>query len=151
MNNSAIKEPYDKFNGDMNKYKEELAEINEANYNFYKNIFINYENNNLYFIDIMFKLKLYIFENYTKIKNGTEKDEYMKKQSIYFQNIFYDSDTTMFFDTWDSKNFSILGSNVILEDYLNYILFHLSNSIHIFTIPFYHAKNEMASKSLCYY
>ena len=105
----------------------------------------------IYFIDIMFKLRHYIFENYTKINGESDKEEYIREQSIYFQNIFYENDTSLFFDGWNSKNSQFYVGNRILKDYLNFILFHLTSKIDIFSIPIYHEKNEIASKSLCYY
>ena len=84
MNNSGIKEVYDKFNGDFDEYVKYINELSEQYYNYYKNFFIKYENKNLYFIDIMFKLRHYMFENYTKIKDDYEKEEYVRKQSTVF-------------------------------------------------------------------
>ena len=148
---SLIKKIYDRFNGNMNKFVEDLSEISEYNYNRYKKIFINYEKKDLYFLDIMFKSRHYIFENYTKITDEIDKEEYIRNQSIFFQNIFYENDTSMFFDGWNTKNAQFHGHNSILKDYLNFILFHLSSKIEISLMPIYHEKNEIASKSLCYY
>ena len=81
----------------------------------------------------------------------SDKEEYIREQSIYFQNIFYENDTSMFFDGWNTKKDQFHGGISILKDYLNFILFHLTSKIDIFLIPINHEKNEIASKSLCYY
>ena len=126
LNKSQIKDIYNRFNGNMNKFVGELNEKSEYNYNYYKKYFINYESKELYFIDIMYKIRHYIFENYKKIKDESDKEEYIREQSIYFQNIFYENDTSMFFDGWNSKNSQFHGGIDILRDYLNFILFHLT-------------------------
>ena len=151
LNRSEIKDIYDRFDGNMNKFEEDLYEKSEYNYDYNKKYFINYESKELYFIDIMFKIRFYIFENYKKLNGESNKEEYIREQGIFFQNIFYENDTSMFFDGWNSKNSQLYGSNRILKDYLNFILFHLTSKIDIFSIPIYHEKNEIASKSLCYY
>ena len=151
MNGSKIKQVYEYHNGNYDIYFNFVKERKELNFNFYKKYFEDFTNKKLLFMDIMFKLRSSIFENYNRINNTDEKEEYIRKQSIYFQNIYYQNDSTWFFDEWNSDNSRFLGTNNMVHNYLDFILFHLSSKIDIVSVPFDHDTNNVISKNLCYF
>ena len=143
---------YQLYDGNIDYFVDDfIIARRKTNYIYYKKYFEDYENNKLFFIDIMFNLKADIFYNYTKIEDENSKEEYIKNQSIYFQNIDYANGSTWFFDTWDTNDPRYQGTNKIINSYIDFLLFHLSSKIDAFSIPFMHETNEIISKNLCYY
>ena len=151
INNSRIKEVYQSFNGDMNRYLESVREDQEWVFSFYKEFFENFQNNQVFFFDLMYQIKFPIFSNYNKISNNEEKVEYIKNNSIYFQRIYYASDATIFYDTWNTKDVIFRGVNSLIINYIDFLLFHLVSKIDIYILPFNHRSNYIISKNLCYF
>lgn len=151
INNSRIKEAYNSFNGDMNKYLESIKEDQEFAFKFYEKYFEDFENGEIFFFDQMYQLKFPIFSNYTEISDKEEKEEYIKRNSIFFQRIFYTNDSTMFFDSWNIKDVIFKGTNNIIMNYIDFLLFHLISKLDIYTLPFNHKLKNIMSKNLCYY
>ena len=151
INGSKIKQFYQYTSGNFYIYKDLINEKREINYNFYKKYFEDFNNKKILFMDIMFKLRFSIFENYSKINNTNDKEEYIRRQSIYFQNIYYQNDSTWFYDNWNSKNSRFFGTNNLVHNYLDFILFHLSSKIDIVSVPFQYDTNNVISKNLCYF
>ena len=151
LNNSRIKEIYNSVNGDMNKYFQNIKNIQQEDINFYKRFFNDYENNQIYFLDLMYKLKYPVFFNYSEISDINNKEEYLKNQSIFFQNILFENGTYWFFDKWNTENARFQGKNNIIFNFLDFLLLHLSSKMDIFSIPLNHVQYYVISKKLCYF
>ena len=147
-NNTRIKEIYDQSNGKIAQILEEKIELN---YNYYKKYFEMFENNEMYFFDIMYKLRYYIFSNYLELKDEKYKEEYIKQQSIFFQANYFETDSSRFYDTWNSRNSRGIGKNNIIIGYIDFLFLHLSSMVNLYTIPFDHDENFLISKNLCYF
>jgi hypothetical protein len=149
LNNSRVKELYLEANGKINEF---LFYKSELNYKNIKEIFYKFQNNELHFFNIMYKMRDYIFTKYLEIDDLLEKEEYIKEQSIYLQTIHFENDSTLFFDSWNSKNSRFIGKNNIIADYINFLFFHLSSMTNLYIIPFNHfSYKNILSKKLCYY
>ena len=151
MNNSRIKETYNYFNGNLNLLDNNFEDFSQFNYQFYKKFFEDFESNKLLFMDIMYNLRFYIFERYAQIENENDKEECIKNQSIFFQNLYFQYDSTMFFDTWNPDESQFRGINYIINNYIDFMSFHLSKTIDVFPIPLEHSTNKIMSKNLCCY
>ena len=149
LNNTRIKELYLKTNGHINEFLSERAELNYYNF---ENIFSKFQNNEIHFLDIMYKIRYNIFEKYLEIDDPQEKEEYIRGHSMYLQTIHYENDSTIFFDSWNFKNNRFIGINNIIQNYLNFIFVHLSSITNLFTIPLYHfGDKNILGRNLCYY
>jgi hypothetical protein len=133
LNNSRIKELYLETNGKINEF---LSRKYELNYITFKTIFYKFQNNEMFFFDIMYKIRNSIFTKYLEIDDLQEKEDYIKEQSIYLQTIHFDNDSTLFYDSWNSKNCRFIGKNNIISEYINFLFFHLSSMANLYTIPF---------------
>jgi len=149
LNNTRIKELYLETNGKMNEF---LSTKTEMNYLNLKTILYKFQNNEMFFFDIMYKMRNNIFIKYLEIDDPQEKEEYIRDQSIYLQTIHFKNDSTFFFDSWNSKNNRFIGKNNIIADYINFLFFHLSSIANLYTIPFnHHDDKNILSRKLCYY
>ena len=151
FNYTKILEVYNRFNGNMDLILDFVIERRNFNYNHYKKYFEDYDNIKLYFLDIMYTLIYDIFYNYTLIKDKNSKEDYIKKQAIYFQSIVYENDSTVFHDTWDTDFPRFQGQSTLISRYVDFLLFHFSSIIDTYSIPFLHESNTLLSKNLCYY
>ena len=149
LNNTRIKELYLETDGKINEF---LSYNTELNYLNFKTIFYKFQNNEMFFFDIMYKLRYKIFTKYLEIDDPQEKEEYIRKQSIYLQTIHFKNDSIIFFDSWNFKNCRFIGKNNIISDYINFLFFHLSSMANIYPIPFNHLNDKnILSRKLCYY
>ena len=112
-------------------------------YNTNKIFFEGFENNNLYFFDIMFNLRYDIFSNYTLIEDKNNKEKYIKNQALYFQSMLYENDSTMFHDSWFIDDPIYHGQITITHEYIDFLLFHILSKIDTYSIPFNHDKNKL--------
>ena len=149
LNNTRIKELYLITNGKINEFLSNKADLN---YQYFKTIFYKFQNNEMHFFDIMYKIRNYIFTKYLEIDDSQEKDEYIREQSIFLQTIHFENDSTIFFDGWNSKNSRLIGKNNIITNYISFLFFHLSSLANLFTIPFNHLIDKnILSRNLCYF
>ena len=142
---------YNSVEGNINKSLEYIFSNEEIDFNYYKKFFEIYEKNELFFIDLMYKLKYNIFSDYKKIEDKNLKEEYIRNQSIYFQNIDYQNSSIWFYDMWNPNISRFQGYNDIIDKYLDFLFFQLSSKISINSIPFYHDTNSLISINLCYF
>ena len=133
------------------KIKETIDERSVITYNFFKKFFYDFENNKFYFFEIMYKKRYDIFFNFSKIKDINEKEEYIKKQSIYFQTIHFENDTTRFYNNWDYRYSRYTCKNSIINGYFDFLIPLLSTTLNIISIPISHETNNLISNNLCYY
>ena len=151
FNFSRIVDIYNSVEGNINKYLEHIRLEEEINLNYSKKIFDIYEKNELHFIDLMYKLKYNIFSDYKNIENESLKIDYIRNQSIYFQNVNFENYSTSFFDIWNPSTTIFQGSNSIIEKYIDFIFFQISSKISVYSIPFSHDSNKLISINLCYF
>ena len=148
LNITRIREMINLYDGDIN---ENLIGINIEKFNYYKKYYSYFEKKQLNFFDIMYRLRYNIFSDYIKIYNETDKEDYIKQKSIYFQSLHYESDTTIFFNSWDYQKSRFMGKNNIINGYIDFIIILLSAKINLITIPISHDTNNIISKNLCYF
>ena len=159
FNFSRIMNIYNSVEGNINKSLEYIFSNEEIDFNYYKKFFEIYEKNELFFIDLMYKLKYNIFSKLKynifsdckKIEDKNLKEEYIRNQSIYFQNIDYQNSSIWFYDMWNPNISRFQGYNDIIDKYLDFLFFQLSSKISINSIPFYHDTNSLISINLCYF
>ena len=148
LNITRIREMINLYDGDINN---KLIEINIEKFNYYKKYFSFFENKQLNFFDIIYRFRYNIFSDYIKIHNETDKEDYIKQQSIYFQSVDFESGTTQFFNSWDYLKSRFTGKNNVINGYIDFIIILLSTKINLITIPISHDTNNIISKNLCYY
>ena len=152
-NASRMKEVYDKYNnnGDLSKYFNEIKKRLDIEYNYYRKFFDDFENNTMQFLDLMYMKRSYIFENYLLLKDEKSKENYIKDQTIYFQTVNFDNDTTWLFNSWNNNDARFSGKTGLVQGYLDYILFLIASKTNIYLIPVNHENKKIMSKNLCYF
>ena len=151
LNYTKIYEEYYKYKGNMSLLLNYIIKRRNATFNYNKKFFEEFKNKKLYFFDIMYSLRYDIFYNYSLINDKKNEEEYIRNQAIFFQNMIYDNDTTVFQDSWFTKFPSYEGENLLINGYIDFLLFHLSTMLYTYSIPFSHENNTIVSKNLCYY
>lgn len=148
LNYSRIKETIELYGENIDGF---LTQRSQMNYQPIQNCFDKYENNNLSFIDLMYKLRYYIFSNYTSLSSQESKINYVQNKSIFFQTFRYELETTSFFDSWKYTNTRYNGRNSIIFQYIDFLFFHLSEKVNLLSIPITHESNKIISPKLCYF
>ena len=148
LNNSRIKEAIQLYGENIDDF---LRQRSQMNYLPIQDLFDKYSNNSLFFMDLMYKLRYYIFTNYTSLNSQEKKINYVQDQSIYFQTFRYEMETTSFFDSWKYTSSRYNGRNSIIFKYIDFLFFHLSAKVNILSIPITHESNKIISQKLCYF
>ena len=148
LNHSRIKETIQLYGENIDGF---LSQRSQMNYKPIQGCFDKFENNNLAFMDLMYKLRYYIFSNYTSLNSQESKINYVQNKSIYFQTFRYDIETTSFFDSWKYVEAKYNGRNSIKFQYIDFLFFHLSEKVNLLSIPITHESNKIISRNLCYF
>ena len=123
--------------------------------NKYKNFMNSYKKGELNFMDIIYKNKYYLFQNYInetflkeKYKNYVRK--YLNDISYYFHFIDYSTSQSFLSDSGDINKVNIFQQNNIISDYINFIFFNIQTNLNLNVIPILSQNNTIMSKSLCF-
>ena len=148
LNHSRIKETIQLYGENIDGF---LTQRSQMNYKPIQGCFDKYENNHLVFMDLMYKLRYYIFSNYTSLSSQESKINYVQDKSIYFQTFRYEMETTSFFDSWKYVKTKYNGRNSIIFQYIDFLFFHLTEKVNLLLIPITHESNKIISQKLCYF
>ena len=146
VNRTRIEEILNISDGNIADYYGELI---QNNFRKYKKYMDAYKNGELFFIDIFYRNKFYLFNNYIYMNNNNSK-EYLNNISYYFNIIDYETGKTFIADNGDKNKVNFIGQNSIISDYINIIFSKIQNSSNINVIPVFPQNNTIMSVELCY-
>ena len=122
-------------------------------YEQYKKFFIDYANNKLHFINIMFITKYKLFSDYAElVKNNTNEQyisEYLKNQSKHFHYLNFSQDTSIVYDGSDYKDSYYICKNTIAVGFIDFLFAKLSRFFNVVSIPIDYNTKKLISKNLC--
>ena len=150
VNNSRIKEEMTK-HGNISNIFNFMNSVIEFDYNYLKKYIDDLSNDKIKLMNLMYEKIYYVLGNYCSINDTIEKEDYLKDQSIYFQVLNYENDMTYFFNNWEKSKTRIIGDNLIIPEYLSWMLFNISKKLDILVVPISNQTKEIISKHMCYY
>ena len=150
VNNSRIKEEMTK-HGNISNIFNFMNSVIEFDYNYLKKYIDDLSNEKIKLMNLMYEKIYYVLGNYCSINDTIEKEDYLKDQSIYFQVLNYENDMTCFFNNWEKSKTRIIGDNLIIPEYLSWMLFNISKKLDILVVPINNKTKEIISKHMCYY
>ena len=150
VNNSRIKEEMTK-HGNISNIFNFMNSVIEFDYNYLKKYIDDLSNEKIKLMNLMYEKIYYVLGNYCSINDTIEKEDYLKDQSIYFQVLNYENDMTYFFNNWEKSKTRIIGDNLIIPEYLSWMLFNISKKLDILVVPISNQTKEIISKHMCYY
>ena len=120
-----------------------------------KNFMNNFKKGQLFFIDIFYENKYYLFQNYVNETYLREKysnyvRRYLNDISYNFHFIDYSTEKTFQTDHGDKSNVTILQQNNIINDYINFLFFVIQNNLDLNVIPVLSENNTIISVNLCF-
>ena len=153
LNITKLKEYLDTSNNNLYNY---LQKKSNAFYYEYRTLFEIYKRTKFSLFDLIFSSKSFIFEGYINlVSNGENEDvieEYIKKQSRYFQIINYGTEETYINDNINLKLSSCMNFNTIINNFIDYFFIDLMpKQDDIINVPLYLKNNTIYSKNLCYF
>ena len=150
LNNTKIKEMLNNYENMDNIKNEAISRMNRE-FKYYKRYFEEYKNGKIKMIEFMYSKIYNIFEEYNSL-NDTDIENFIKNQSILFQNFSFREDKTFCFNNWNEKFSRIYVGNKLMTDYISWALFNISQKLDIISLPFNNdISGHLISKNMCYY
>ena len=151
-NRTRIKEIESISGGNFSGYYDNLTEIY---YKKYKNFMNAYKKGELYFMNIFFPDKYYLFSNYVnetflKEKYNNNVRSYLGDIAHNFHFIDYSTEKIFITDNGNKNKISFIEENTIIDDYLNKIFMKAKSISNFEIIPVYNENNTILSTNLCY-
>ena len=150
LNNTKIKEMLNNY-GNMDNIKNEAISRMNNEFNYYKRYFEEYKNGKIKMTESMYSKIYNIFEKYNSLNDTDIEDDFIKNQSILFQNFSFRMDKTFSFNNWNEKFSRIYVGNKLITDYISWALFNISQKLEIISLPFNNISGHLISKNICYY
>ena len=151
LNNTKIKEMLNNY-GNMDNIKNEAISRMNNEFNYYKRYFEEYKNGKIKMTESMYSKIYNIFEKYNSLNDTDIEDDFIKNQSILFQNFSFRMDKTFSFNNWNEKFSRIYVGNKLMTDYISWALFNISQKLDIISLPFNNdISGHLISKNMCYY